>query len=85
MALNPQPQVKTDAAMRPGDKKQSELFDPGKRVRREIEQQGVAIKQVNAEIIVGEPPAERVLKQELTRARPGYGLLFEESGETVST
>src|SRR5204862_7967162 len=29
--------------------------------------------------------AERTLKNELTRARPGYGLLFEESGESAGS
>src|SRR5579883_3275340 len=48
----------------------------------EVEQLQVSVKGPGEFVSTADLRAERVLKQELTRARPGYGLLFEESGET---
>jgi len=46
----------------------------------EVEQLQVSIKGPNDFVSTADLKAERTLKAELTRARPGYGLLFEESG-----
>jgi myo-inositol-1(or 4)-monophosphatase len=46
----------------------------------EIEQLQVSIKGPGDFVSAADLKAERTLKAELTRARPGYGLLFEEGG-----
>jgi myo-inositol-1(or 4)-monophosphatase len=46
----------------------------------EVEQLQVSIKGPGEFVSAADLKAERTLKAELTRARPGYGLLFEESG-----
>jgi myo-inositol-1(or 4)-monophosphatase len=46
----------------------------------EVEQLQVSIKGPGEFVSTADLKAERTLKSELTRARPGYGLLFEESG-----
>jgi myo-inositol-1(or 4)-monophosphatase len=46
----------------------------------EVEQLQVSIKGPGQFVSTADLKAERTLKAELTRARPGYGLLFEESG-----
>jgi myo-inositol-1(or 4)-monophosphatase len=47
----------------------------------EVEQLQVSVKGPGEFVSTADLKAERVLKAELRRARPGYGLLFEESGE----
>ena len=49
----------------------------------EVEQLQVSIKGPGEFVSTADLKAERALKNELTRARPGYGLLFEEGGETA--
>jgi myo-inositol-1(or 4)-monophosphatase len=51
----------------------------------EVEQLQVSIKGPNDFVSAADLKAERTLKAELTRARPGYGLLFEESGASEGT
>jgi myo-inositol-1(or 4)-monophosphatase len=46
----------------------------------EVEQLQVSIKGPGDFVSTADLKAERTLKAELTRARPGYGLLFEEGG-----
>jgi myo-inositol-1(or 4)-monophosphatase len=46
----------------------------------EVEQLQVSVKGPNDFVSAADLKAERTLKAELSRARPGYGLLFEESG-----
>jgi myo-inositol-1(or 4)-monophosphatase len=48
----------------------------------EIEQLQVSVKGPGDFVSTADLKAERTLKAELMRARPGYGLLFEESGAT---
>src|SRR5579884_985498 len=48
----------------------------------EVEQLQVSIKGPGQFVSTADLKAERTLKAELTRARPSYGLLFEESGAT---
>jgi myo-inositol-1(or 4)-monophosphatase len=51
----------------------------------EVEQLQVSIKGPGDFVTAADLRAERVLKAELTKARPGYGLLFEESGATAGS
>ena len=51
----------------------------------EIEQLQVSIKGPGEFVSTADLKAERTLKNELTRARPGYGLLFEEGCETAGS
>ena len=51
----------------------------------EVEQLQVSIKGPGEFVSTADLKAERTLKNELTRARPGYGLLFEESGAEPGT
>src|SRR5947207_4384544 len=51
----------------------------------EVEQLQVSIKGPGEFVSTADLKAERTLKNELTRARPGYGLLFEEGGEVAGT
>jgi myo-inositol-1(or 4)-monophosphatase len=46
----------------------------------EVERLQVSLKGPGEFVSAADLKAERLLKRELTRARPGYGLLFEESG-----
>ncbi|HZU91117.1 MAG TPA: inositol monophosphatase family protein [Stellaceae bacterium] len=46
----------------------------------EVEHLQVSVKGPGEFVSTADLKAERVLRAELTRARPGYGLLFEESG-----
>jgi myo-inositol-1(or 4)-monophosphatase len=46
----------------------------------EVEQLQVSVKGPGDFVSTADLKAERTLRTELTRARPGYGLLFEESG-----
>ena len=48
----------------------------------EVEQLQVSIKGPGEFVSTADLKAERTLKAELSRARPGYGLLFEEGGAT---
>src|ERR1700752_4561530 len=48
----------------------------------EVEQLQVSVKGSGEFVSTADLKAERTLRTELARARPGYGLLFEESGET---
>jgi myo-inositol-1(or 4)-monophosphatase len=48
----------------------------------EVEQLQVSVKGPGDFVSTADLRAERTLKAELGRARPGYGLLFEEGGET---
>ena len=48
----------------------------------EVEQLQVSVKGPGEFVSTADLKAERTLRAELARARPGYGLLFEESGET---
>src|SRR5207249_5724440 len=50
------------------------------RVFGEVEQLQVSIKGAGEFVSTADLKAERTLKAELKRARPGYALLFEESG-----
>src|SRR5437763_2351674 len=47
----------------------------------EVEQLQVSIKGPGEFVSTADLKAERTLRNELHRARPGYGLLFEEGGE----
>jgi myo-inositol-1(or 4)-monophosphatase len=51
----------------------------------EVEQLQVSVKGPGEFVSTADLKAERTLRTELTRARPGYALLFEESGETVGS
>src|SRR3981081_690873 len=46
----------------------------------EVEQLQVSVKGPGDFVSTADLRAERTIKAELTRARPGYGLLFEEGG-----
>ena len=48
----------------------------------EVEQLQVSVKGPGDFVTTADLRAERLLKTELSRARPSYGLLFEEGGET---
>ena len=48
----------------------------------EVEQLQVSVKGPGEFVSTADLRAERTLKSELSRARPGYGLLFEEGGES---
>ena len=48
----------------------------------EVEQLQVSVKGPGDFVSTADLRAERTLRSELTRARPGYGLLFEEGGAT---
>jgi len=48
----------------------------------EVEQLQVSVKGPGDFVTQADIKAEKVLRQELARARPGYGFLMEESGET---
>jgi len=47
----------------------------------EVEQLQVSLKGPSNFVSAADHRAEEILHQELTRARPGYGLLMEERGE----
>ncbi len=51
----------------------------------EVEQLQVSVKGPADFVSTADLHAERILKTELLRARPGYGLLFEEGGATEGT
>src|SRR2546423_1770240 len=51
----------------------------------EVEQLQVSIKGPGEFVSTADLKAERTLRNELHRARPGYGLLFEEGGEVEGT
>ncbi|MFN4091154.1 MAG: inositol monophosphatase family protein [Alphaproteobacteria bacterium] len=51
----------------------------------EIERLQVSEKGPANFVSIADTRAERVIREELTRARPGFGLLMEESGETAGT
>src|ERR1700680_195231 len=51
----------------------------------EVEQLQVSVKGPGEFVSTADLRAERTLKHELLRARPGYGLLFEEGGPTEGT
>jgi len=51
----------------------------------EVEQLQVSIKGPGEFVSTADLKAERTLRNELSRARPGYGLLFEEGGETAGS
>src|SRR3981081_1483467 len=51
----------------------------------EVEQLQVSIKGPGEVVSTADLKAERTLKNEWTRARPGYGLLFEEGGESAGS
>ena len=51
----------------------------------EVEQLQVSVKGPGDFVSAADLRAERTLKTELTRARPGYGLLMEESGASEGT
>src|SRR5713226_6796381 len=51
----------------------------------EVEQLQVSVKGPSDFVSTADLHAERTLRAELLRARPGYGLLFEESGATEGT
>ena len=51
----------------------------------EVEQLQVSIKGPGEFVSTADLKAERTLRNELSRARPGYGLLFEEGGEIAGT
>src|SRR5436305_7454169 len=51
----------------------------------EVEQLQVSIKGPGEFVSTADLKAEKTLKAELTRARPGYGLLFEESGAAAGS
>src|SRR5437016_1000569 len=51
----------------------------------EVEQLQVSVKGPGEFVSTADLKAERTLRTELARARPGYALLFEESGETPGT
>jgi myo-inositol-1(or 4)-monophosphatase len=49
----------------------------------EVEQLQVSVKGPGEFVSTADPRAERTLRAELTRARPGYAMLFEEGGATA--
>jgi myo-inositol-1(or 4)-monophosphatase len=51
----------------------------------EVEQLQVSRKGPADFVTIADTKAERILRTELTKARPAYGLLMEESGETPGT
>jgi myo-inositol-1(or 4)-monophosphatase len=51
----------------------------------EVEQLQVSIKGPGEFVSTADLKAERTLRNELSRARPGYGLLFEEGGEVTGS
>ena len=51
----------------------------------EVEQLQVSVKGPGEFVSTADLKAERTLRSELTRARPGYGLLFEEGGAEEGT
>src|SRR3954471_22761651 len=51
----------------------------------EVEQLQVSLKGPADFVSTADLRAERTLRNELSKARPGYGLLFEEGGETEGT
>ena len=51
----------------------------------EVEQLQVSVKGPGDFVSTADLKAERILRTELTRARPGYGLLFEEGGGAAGT
>src|ERR1051325_3940470 len=51
----------------------------------EVEQLQVSVKGPGEFVSTADLRAERTLKAELQRARPGYGLLFEEGGEVAGS
>jgi myo-inositol-1(or 4)-monophosphatase len=51
----------------------------------EVEQLQVSVKGPGDFVSTADLKAEHTLKAELSRARPGYGLLFEEGGTTAGT
>jgi myo-inositol-1(or 4)-monophosphatase len=51
----------------------------------EVEQLQVSVKGPGEFVSTADLKAERTLKTELTRARPGYGVLFEEGGAEAGT
>jgi len=51
----------------------------------EVEQLQVSIKGPGEFVSTADLKAERTLRNELKRARPGYGLLFEEGGEVAGS
>jgi myo-inositol-1(or 4)-monophosphatase len=51
----------------------------------EVEQLQVSVKGPGEFVSTADLKAERTLRAELTRARPAYGLLFEEGGATAGT
>ncbi|HEX3881461.1 MAG TPA: inositol monophosphatase family protein [Stellaceae bacterium] len=51
----------------------------------EVEQLQVSVKGPGDFVSTADLKAERILKQELGRARPGYAMLFEEGGATPGT
>jgi myo-inositol-1(or 4)-monophosphatase len=51
----------------------------------EVEQLQVSVKGPGEFVTTADLRAERTLKSELSRARPGYGLLFEEGGESAGS
>jgi myo-inositol-1(or 4)-monophosphatase len=51
----------------------------------EVEQLQVSVKGPGDFVSTADLRAERTLKNELSRARPGYGLLFEEGGATAGS
>jgi myo-inositol-1(or 4)-monophosphatase len=51
----------------------------------EVEQLQVSVKGPGDFVSTADLRAERTLRNELTRARPGYGLLFEEGGATAGS
>src|SRR5579883_1977850 len=51
----------------------------------EVEQLQVSVKGPGEFVTSADLRAERTLRNELSRARPGYGMLFEEGGEVEGT
>ena len=51
----------------------------------EVEQLQVSVKGPGEFVSTADLRAERTIRNELTRARPGYGLLFEEAGAVVGS
>ena len=51
----------------------------------EVEQLQVSVKGPGEFVSTADLRAERTLRAELTRARPGYAMLFEEGGATAGT
>jgi myo-inositol-1(or 4)-monophosphatase len=51
----------------------------------EVEQLQVSVKGPGNFVSTADHRAEKTIRQELTRARPGYGFLMEESGASIGT